>query len=364
MKLKILFFISDLGSGGTQRSLLYLTDYLISKNYDVKIVVLNKKIKQFYKYSKKIEIIYLENVNHKNNIFDKIISNIKKIYLIKKITQKHKSHYCISMLSQTNVIVLLASIFNNHSKIILCERNDPYKQKFNIYWKFLIRYTYKYADCICVNSPNAFKFFSKFINKNKLKITLNHIEFKNLNKNITKEKIILAVGRINFQKGYDILINAFKESDAHHKGWCLKIVGNFSDINYYQKLKELSKNYINKSIFIIDEVQNIEKIYSQSSAYIIASRFEGTPNSFLEAASMSMPCIVSDSINLGDKFLIDKENVILFNSQNIESCKKSINFLINNYKTALKYGNNLKSLILRKYSLKEANSSWDEIIKT
>ena len=109
----ILFFISDLGSGGSQKSLFHLSNYLISKNYQIKFIVLNKDVNCFYKYSNKIEIIYLRKIKLNIYILSKLYHNLFKIYSIAKIIERYKSDYHISMLSQTNVLVAIANKFSN-----------------------------------------------------------------------------------------------------------------------------------------------------------------------------------------------------------------------------------------------------------
>lgn len=362
MSLKVLFFISDLGSGGTQKSLLHISNYFINKNYRIKFFVFNKSKGSFYDYSDKIEIIYLNKINHSTNFINKIYSNLLKIFLIKKIFNEHDCDYCISMLSQTNVIVSIANLISKKNKLILCERNDPFKQKFNIFWNLLIKFSYKYCTYICVNSPNAYEYFKKYFEDKKIKYVINYVHPKNKIKISDENKTIIAVGRINIQKGYDILIKAFKLSSASKKDWKLKIIGNNSDKLIYKKLLNLSSNELNKSIFFVNETKFLDDIYKKASAYIIASRYEGTPNSFLEAASFGLPCIISDSINLGDIKLIDKKNSLVFKNEDINSCKNSINYLINNYKVNLKYGIELNNLIISNYSLKNATNSWDNIV--
>ena len=112
MSLKVLFFISDLGSGGTQKSLLHISNYFVNKNYRIKFFVFNKSKGSFYDYSNKIEIIYLNKINHTTNFINKIYANLLKINLIKKIFNEHDCDFCISMLSQTNVIVSIANLIS------------------------------------------------------------------------------------------------------------------------------------------------------------------------------------------------------------------------------------------------------------
>ena len=152
MSFKILFFISDLGGGGSQKSLFHLSNYFLSKNHQIKFIVLNKNIECFYQYSDKIEIIYLSEIKKNIYIFSKLYQNLFKIFSLVKIMKKNKSDLHISMLTQTNVLVAIANQFSKKTRLILCERNDPFRQKFNIFWRILIRLSYNFADVLTVNS--------------------------------------------------------------------------------------------------------------------------------------------------------------------------------------------------------------------
>ncbi len=362
MEKKITLLISNLGSGGAQRTLFMLTSYFKKRNYEVSLICLNDISNDFFEISKKIKVLKLNYffLNSKSFIC-KIINNLSLIYNLRKTLKKMDSKIIISFIGQNNILTIISSLFLNN-KLIISERNDPSKQSLGFYWDILRFVFYRYADFITVNSVNAKKYLKKYVPARKLNYVVNHSPMPaetNFNKT---GKTLTAVGRVDYQKGYDILLKAFVNSIALQNKWKLNIIGSQSNSKYFNDLFIKYEDYIDKYIFFYKEKKNIYYYLQKSSSYIISSRYEGTPNSLLESASYGLPCIVSDSILLHNNILVNKENVILFENENVDSCTIAINYLIKNYEKSLLYGLKLKKLILKNYSLNEANKSWDRIL--
>ncbi len=94
-----------------------------------------------------------------------------------------------------------------------------------------------------------------------------------------KEKIILNVGRFFSQlhsKRQDILLTAFAKlintNPSLMKGWKLILVGSVEDDEYFQKIKNLSKNLPVKIIINADR-KTLEKTYARASIYWHATGF-------------------------------------------------------------------------------------------
>ena len=97
--------------------------------------------------------------------------------------------------------------------------------------------------------------------------------------------------------------------------------------------------------------------------YNLSSRFEGYPNTLLEAIIAGMPIISSDC-NYGPKILIkNKKNGLLFKNENYNDQISKINFLINN-KSYFKYlGINAKKSISLEKTNNENENKWIKLIK-
>jgi glycosyltransferase involved in cell wall biosynthesis len=104
--------------------------------------------------------------------------------------------------------------------------------------------------------------------------------------------ILLAVGRLHPQKGFDLLIAAFGQLAARYPNWNLYIVG---EGNERQALEaQVAVLGLQGRILIPGRIGNLGDWYAAADLYVMSSRFEGFPNTLLEAMAYGLPVISFD----------------------------------------------------------------------
>lgn len=104
-----------------------------------------------------------------------------------------------------------------------------------------------------------------------------------------KGEIAINVGRLSYQKNQKLLIDAWNIVHAKEPKWRLEIWGD-------GELKDSLVNQI-KTLELDDVVilrgntKQIEKVYGQSSFFILSSRYEGQPLVMIEALQAGLPCV-------------------------------------------------------------------------
>lgn len=155
------------------------------------------------------------------------------------------------------------------------------------------------------------------------------------------------IGRIDiYNKGLDLLLKAIKNLELK-----VLIAGKGKDVS---KLKQMIKNLnLTNKVNYIGYLSESEKISFISNAKFILmpSRFEGQGIVALETAALGKPLIVSDIPEL--RYVTDNGFGISFRSEDVESLKQAINYLLNNEKLIEEMGNRG-----RQYA---AQFTWDKI---
>lgn len=127
-------------------------------------------------------------------------------------------------------------------------------------------------------------------------------------------KKVIAIGRYNYQKGFERLIEIWRRVVDDFPEWRLEIVG---DGEERDKLQSLIETYeLNNFITLVRSHNEIDKNYLSASIYVLTSRYEGLPMVLLEAQAFGLPivsyrckCGPADIITDGtDGFLIEEED--------------------------------------------------------
>ena len=125
------------------------------------------------------------------------------------------------------------------------------------------------------------------------------------NKNKYRYRSFLAVGTLKDEKGFDILIEAFKiflDSDSANENFTLKIAG---DGPLRSALEDIIDRYnLNASVEILGHVdtEKLVLLYNESEVFVLSSISEGFPKVLLEAASCGCKVVATDVGSVAEIF--------------------------------------------------------------
>jgi glycosyltransferase involved in cell wall biosynthesis len=105
-------------------------------------------------------------------------------------------------------------------------------------------------------------------------------------------RLLLAAGRLEHQKGFDWLIDVFATLSKKHQNWILVILGDGPQRKALEK--QIENRQMRLKVFLAGVVGNMAEWYSTADLYVLSSRFEGFPNTLVEALSYGLPAISFD----------------------------------------------------------------------
>jgi len=361
-KRKIGFVIGGLTSGGAERVISTLSNDLIEK-FEITIITLTKS-KPFYPLDERIKVISCSDKSKKPKSFlESVQLNYKLARQISKITKEEKIEVLIGFITSANVLTVIASKITGIPAII-SERNNPKVEYVPKFWRVLRHFLYPRANTLVLQTKGVKALYEKRISPKKLVILPNPIsrELTALKKDLeqkNREKIILTVGRLHFQKRQDMIIRAFAKLNT--KGWKLLIVG------YGEERKELEdlieQNKLTDKIEIISKVKNIHEYYNKSSIFVLSSRNEGFPNALLEAMHFGLATISTDC-EFGPADIIENgENGFLIDVDGREELIDRLAELMDDETLRQKFSRNAVEST-RKYVAKNVVNQWEQLIKS
>ena len=326
--MKILFLINSLQTmSGASKVMKFIAKEMAEKGLDVCILPI------FDKYTE-------EEIPNCNIIHLEIKANIKGIWRIgalKKIRNeiiKEKPDLVCCFVSDVCVMGRISTL-GLPVKLISCDRGNPKSD--GILWSTISGWAYKNSDA-CVFQLEEVKNF--FENKNiKKSYVIPNPFVKDDSKFVDfslRKKSIVSSGRFTDQKGYDILIKAYNEVYKKHPDYNLIIYGDGPLRKSYEKqIKELN---LEEKIKLPGFIKNVSEVIKDASVFCLSSRYEGIPNSLIEALSLGIPSVATDCEPGGARFLLDNERRgILVPIDDYIALADGINYMIENSEDAKQF---------------------------
>lgn len=362
--MKLLYITNQIsGAAGLERVLSIKASYLADElGYEVHILTLNQKNKPlFYNFSDKL--IY-HDIPIIGNIFTSFFQYINGIKNTIKQVKPDVISVCDDGLKGFYVPFFTNKpcpmIYERHVSIHVEQKKDnssflsSFVQK--IKHKLMLNAAKKYDAFVVLTNGNL-----KEWDLNNLVVISNPLPFLSEKKSELNNKIVLAVGRQSYQKGYDRLLKSWQLVNKKHPDWKLKIYGKFDE---QLNLKANSKNLgISGSVTFYKPVKNIEDKYNEASIYVMPSRFEGFGMVLIEAMSYGIPCVSFNCPYGPSDIISSNKDGILVENGNIEAFAESIIHLIEN--EDLRHNMGEKAKIKATHFLPEKiMAKWDDLFKS
>lgn len=325
--MKITFFIQDITTrGGTERTTCCLANEFSNNGHSVSIV-------SAFSAGTKVQYPLLQNVNlvlWNDGQYDMKMSFVKRFIIaiskMKKIRRTKEFQDADVILGQRIFASLLIFLSGLSKKSIACE-HFKYGM-YNSIIRFFRNLLYKRFERVVVLTERDRQRFRKHGVRNVCVIP-NMISIVPIEKTVGEQKRIISVGRLDKQKGYDLLLKSLPAVFRQYPDWHLDIFGegiDFDELNLLRKKLNLESN-----VFFKGFVKNIEEEYANSSFYVMSSRYEGFPMVLLEAMACGLP-IVSFDCPEGPSVLLKDGGGILVKYLDIKALEESICTMISDKK--------------------------------
>lgn len=358
--LNICFLSGDMSrTGGTERVLSIIANELSKQKNKFNIHILSITNENNTSY------FNLENEIKNDRILKSKDVNFKKQYfqVVKGIRHYIKENN-IDILIDVEVIASLFSIPATRftkTKLISWEHFNFYEDNGSHLRIYARKLAARFSNCIItLTEHDKQNYLNNLDIKGKVEYIYNPIEeVDDMECNI-KSKQIISVGRLTYQKGFDMLCDVAKVVLKDNKGWKWLILGDGEDKD---KLRSKIKEYgLENKLILKGNVSNVEEYYKNSSLYVMTSRFEGLPMTLLEAKTYKLPIVSFNCLTGPSEIVKNNINGYLINPENVEAMSNKLNILMNDENKLKEFSSNAQ-IDIEKFELKPIIEKWTNVLE-
>ncbi|WGH79641.1 glycosyltransferase family 4 protein [Jannaschia ovalis] len=283
--MRIVFFQSGLGAGGAEKNIAAIATHRAALGDDVHIVSMTAP--RGGAYFDVPDTV----TTHVMPARGRVPLQLRRLRYVRRMMRTLAPDLVISFLTKINVLTLLA-MPERRFPIIASERNNPRAQRNNRLWKHLNLFALGRADRIVMLTEAALAELPRTLRDRAEVIYVPCPPAAGARYANTGGKRVVAVGRLDGQKGFDLLIAAFAAVHRDHPDASLTIFGEGQERARLERM--VAEAGLGAAVTLPGVTAARGAWIGEGDIFVFSSRHEGFGNALAEATAAGMPSISFD----------------------------------------------------------------------
>jgi GalNAc-alpha-(1->4)-GalNAc-alpha-(1->3)-diNAcBac-PP-undecaprenol alpha-1,4-N-acetyl-D-galactosaminyltransferase len=294
--MRLTLVISSLGRGGAERAVSILASAWAEEGKHVTLLTFDHGEPPAYALHPEVKVNSLGLHAVSTHSLEAFCRNLSRIRRLRQAIRESDPDLVISFMDRTNVLTLLA-IRALPVSTIVAEQTDPALYDVGRVWSFLRRLVYRLADGLVCPTPRSVARFRSITGLDGVAIP-NPIDvptgFAHGSQRADRSPgyVLIGMGRLVPQKGFDLLLNAFSRVTDGHPDWTLTLLGAgplLADLQAQAESLNLSRR-----IQFLGPVSDPYAKLRAADMFVFSSRFEGFGMALAEAMACGLPVVSFD----------------------------------------------------------------------
>jgi glycosyltransferase involved in cell wall biosynthesis len=352
---RIVFVLAGLGAGGAEKIVNILAHHRRELKDTVHVIAVNDDCPQsYFPYDSSIKIEVLGKWPGSSPLS----ATSHRLLELRRRLQAIQPDLVVSFLTKVNVLVGLASAGLGVARI-MSERNNFVLQNMNPAWRLIAPLAARSASRLVMQTNLARSALPRQL-KAKAVVIPNPVALpEKLVRSPSREIRFAAVGRLERQKGFDLLLEAFSRVAPQLPESSLVIFGEGPERTPLERQAQ--------ALGIVDRVRmpGTTKApgdwLSAGDIFVLSSRFEGFPNVLLEALAAGMAAVAFDCPWGPAEILRDESTGLLVPAADVDGLAKALRRVAMDQPLREKLAASGPAVATR-YSIPAVSAQWDEVI--
>jgi GalNAc-alpha-(1->4)-GalNAc-alpha-(1->3)-diNAcBac-PP-undecaprenol alpha-1,4-N-acetyl-D-galactosaminyltransferase len=291
------------------------------------------------------------------------IADFNRILALREAIANLRPEAIISFIDVTNIRTLFATQ-GLSVPVIVSEHCDPYYNNLGEGWEGLRRLSYPQAKYLTVLTEEAASYFSGFMD-GRVRVIPNPIPnaarraHDDIERRHQRGRILLAMGRLSHEKGFDLLLQAFALIAKRHPDWCLQIYGEGELRSQLEH--SVSALGLAGRVHFCGFTKTPFEVMRQTDLFVVASRCEGFSNVLAEAMACGLP-VVSFDCPSGPRHIVrDGIDGVLVPPRDVPALAATLERLMTDEAERRRLAANAPEVVER-FGIEKVMGLWEELL--
>lgn len=354
----IALILSSLGAGGAERVIALLANHWVAKGRPVVVIAFDHDTDPvFHHFDPRVRMVRLGLPPAGRGRLTVAWRSLRRLFRLRAVLRDVAPDIVVSFLIKINVTTLIASA-GLGIPVIVSERNHPARGNGNALWPKLRQRLYPHARAIVLQTEASRAVMPAALLP-LCTVIANPITSFDRSSEPATGHILAAVGRLEQQKGFDLLLDAFATVAARHPDWTLMIWGEGPLRGALEAQRE--RLGLADRVALPGTSATPGGWISLASAFVLSSRFEGFGNAIGEALAAGLP-VVAFNCEFGiDKLTEDGRAGLLVPAEDIAGLGAGIDRLLGDKALRDRLGNRAREMATR-FSPESIFADWQVLL--
>jgi GalNAc-alpha-(1->4)-GalNAc-alpha-(1->3)-diNAcBac-PP-undecaprenol alpha-1,4-N-acetyl-D-galactosaminyltransferase len=361
---RILLAILSLSAGGAERVISEMANWWASRDHEVVILTLWGQDHDHYHLDPKVKRFALDFWRSSRTPWRLLIDRAKLLPEIRRTVKAFRPDAVISFIDLVNIITIVA-LAGTKIPLIISERIDPRHHAISPFRSLARRLSYRFSSALVVQTESVAGWARTIMPALKIGVIPNFVRQMPeaghpMDPEAPEGHFVLAMGRLDWQKGHDLLIRAFARMRSRQGEWKLVILG---DGPWRTQLEELAMELgVHDAVIMPGVVREPAGWLRNADFFVHPSRYEGFPNALLEAMACGCAVVATDCPSGPAEIVRDGVNGLLVPTEDVTALSRAMSRLMKDARLCQRLG--IEAMQVEKtFSLESIMARWDALIE-
>jgi len=286
----VVLVIGTLQGGGAERQLSDMANYWAARHWTVILATWSgPDVPDFYALHPHVRRVYLDTGAGRAAAGSRL-SMLSSMLTLRKLVSEVRPCAVLSFLTESNLLSIIAGA-GLKTRIIVSERVQPaLHTSLPRMWRVMRVLLYARADDVVAQTRDAAQWLE---NRCRLSVRVIPNALRMLPElSGERRPVVVAVGRLTRQKGFDLLLRAFAQIAARYAEWSVAIVGEGEERENLTQLRD--ELHLDDRVQFVGQTSDVVTWMAHAGLIVQPSRFEGFPNVVLESMGLGAAVISAD----------------------------------------------------------------------